>query len=87
MDSKLEPKFLIDIMKEKLKAMNITNYDELVNHIKDYSNQCNDEGDKNTGFDDDMLILLDIATIFLKMKDYLNEKSRIYGFYEKFKKE
>lgn len=34
-----------------------------------------------------MLILLDIATIFLKLKDSLNEKSRIFGFYEKYKKE
>lgn len=59
-------------MKDKLKAMNITNYDELVAHIKNYSNQSNEEGSKNTGFDDDILILLDIATIFLKMKDYLN---------------
>lgn len=56
-------------------------------HIRNYSNAFNEEGSKNTGFDDDMLILLDIATIFLKMKDSLNEKSRIFTFYEKFKKE
>ena len=56
-------------------------------HIRNYSNQFNEEGSKNTGFDDDMLILLDISTIFLKMKDILNEKSRIFSFYEKFKKD
>jgi hypothetical protein len=80
-DSKLEPKFLIDIMREKLKVMNITNYDELISHIKDYNNKNNDEGSKNTDFDEDMLILLDIAIIFLKMRDYLSEKSRIFTFY------
>lgn len=80
-DSKLEPRFLIDIMKDKLKAMNISNQKELVNHIKLYSNKDNDEGSKNTGFDEDILILLDIATIFLKMKDSLNEKSRIFTSY------
>jgi hypothetical protein len=86
-DSKLEPKFLIDIMREKLRAMNISTQAELVAHIRNYSNKFNEEGSKNTGFDEDMLILLDIATIFLKMKDSLNEKSRIFAFYEKFKKE
>lgn len=74
-------------MREKLRVMNISTQAELVTHIRNYSNQFNDEGSKNTGFDDDMLILLDISTIFLKMKDSLNEKSRIFSFYEKFKKE
>jgi hypothetical protein len=86
-DSKLEPKFLIDIMKEKQRAMNIGNEGELLAHIKNYSNQIDEEGNKKTGFDDDILILLDISTIFLKLKDNLHDKSRIFGFYEKHKKE
>jgi hypothetical protein len=59
-------------MKDKLKEMNIATYDQLVHHIANYNNQDNEEGSKNTGFDDNILILLDIVTIFLKMKDYLN---------------
>lgn len=74
-------------MKDKLRAMSITNEAELVAHIKNYSSQIDEQGSKNTGFDDDMLILLDIATIFLKLKDSLNDKSRIFAFYEKYKKE
>ena len=74
-------------MKEKQRAMNIGNEGELLAHIKNYSNQIDEEGNKKTGFDDDILILLDISTIFLKLKDNLNDKSRIFGFYEKHKKE
>ena len=77
----------MDIMKEKQKAMNISNEGELVAHIQNYSNQIDENGDKKTDFDDNMLILLDISTIFLKLKDNLNDKSRIFGFYEKHKKE
>lgn len=66
--------------------MNITNRDELIKHINDYSNIINDKGSKNTGFDEDILILLNISVIFLKIKDALGEKSRIHTNYEKFKK-
>ena len=34
-----------------------------------------------------MLILLDIITIYLKMRDALKEQSRIFNTYEKSKKE
>lgn len=74
-------------MKDKLRAMSISNEAELVAHIKNYSSQVDEQGSKRTGFDDDMLILLDIATIFLKLKDSLNDRSRIFAFYEKYKKE
>lgn len=37
LDSKLEPKFLIEVIKEKLAAMGITNREELLKHINDYS--------------------------------------------------
>jgi hypothetical protein len=73
-------------MKDKLLAMGINNQSELVNHIKNYSNQDGEDGNKNPGFDDDILILLDVITIFLKMRDSLNEKSKIYTQYEKIKK-
>jgi hypothetical protein len=66
--------------------MKITNRDELIKYINDYSNKTNDLGNKNTGFDDDILILLNISVIFLKLKDALGENSRIYSNYEKFKK-
>jgi hypothetical protein len=46
----------------------------------------NKDGGKNTGFDDDILILLNINVIFLKIKDALGEQSRIYINYDKFKK-
>lgn len=51
--------------------MNITNREELIKHINDYSNQNNESGGKNTGFDEDMLILLNINIIFLKIKNAL----------------
>ena len=86
-DSKLEPKFLIDVMRDKLGAMNIATQPDLIRHIRAYNNSDDDHARKNTGFDEDILILLDIITIFLKMKDSLNERSRLATVYEKFKKE
>lgn len=59
-------------MRDKLSAMNIATQPDLIRHIRAYNNSDDDEGRKNTGFDEDILILLDIITIFLKMKDSLN---------------
>lgn len=74
-------------MKDKLLEMGINNQAELVTHIKNYSNQDSDDGSKNTGFDDNILILLDVITIFLKMRDSLNENSKIFIQYERVKKD
>lgn len=74
-------------MKDKLLEMSINNQAELVTHIKNYSNKDSDDGSKNTGFDDNMLILLDVITIFLKMRDSLNENSKIFIQYERVKKD
>ncbi len=74
-------------MKEKLLEMGINNQAELVTHIKNYSNKDSDDGSKNTGFDDNILILLDVITIFLKMRDSLNENSKIFIQYERVKKD
>ena len=74
-------------MKDKLLEMGINNQAELVTHIKNYSNKDSDDGSKNTGFDDNILILLDVITIFLKMRDSLNENSKIFIQYERVKKE
>lgn len=74
-------------MKDKLSEMKINNQAELVAHIKDYSNKDSEDGNKNAGFQEDILILLDVITIFLKMRDSLNEKSKIYTQYDKKKKE
>ncbi len=74
-------------MKDKLLEMGINNQAELVTHIKNYSNKDSDDGSKNTGFDDNMLILLDVITIFLKMRDSLNENSKIFIQYERVKKD
>ncbi len=74
-------------MKDKLLEMGINNQAELVAHIKNYSNQDADDGSKNAGFDDNMLILLDVITIFLKMRDSLNDKSKIFIQYERVKKD
>ena len=49
--------------------MNIKNYDDLTAHIDDYNNKEDEEGNKNTGFDDDILIILKIVTIYRKMKE------------------
>ena len=74
-------------MKDKLLEMGINNQAELVTHIKNYSNKESDDGSKNTGFDDNILILLDVITIFLKMRDSLNENSKIFIQYERVKKD
>jgi hypothetical protein len=74
-------------MKDKLLEMGINNQAELVTHIKNYSNKDSDDGSKNTGFDDNILILLDVITIFLKMRDSLNENSKIFIQYERVKKD
>lgn len=68
--------------------MGITTYESLIEHINAYSNK-DTEGNKNTDFDEDILIILDIITIFRKMKGaaVLENNSRIYKAYEKFKKE
>lgn len=69
--------------------MGIENYEQLIEHINGYSNEDDDEGNKHTDFDEDILIVLDIITIFKKMKEaaVLENNSRIYKAYEKFKKE
>jgi hypothetical protein len=87
LDSKLEAKFLWDLMLEKLAAMKIGNKGELTKHITDYSNENTEEGGKKIDFSEDILILLDIITIYLKMKDALKEQSRIFASYERSKKE
>jgi hypothetical protein len=65
--------------------MDILSYPDLVNYINNYANQEQD-GNKNTDLDSDILIVLDIITIFLKMRGVLGANSRIMKFYEKFKK-
>jgi hypothetical protein len=69
--------------------MNIENCEQLIEHINLYSNQDDEEGNKHTDFDEDILIVLDIIAIFKKMKEaaVLENNSRIYKAYEKFKKE
>lgn len=76
-------------MKDKLSSMGIENCEQLIEHINAYSNENDDEGNKHTDFDEDILIVLDIITIFKKMKEaaVLQNNSRIYKAYEKFKKE
>ena len=46
--------------------MSIQTNADLVSHIKNYANQEQD-GNKNTDLDEDILIVLDIITIFLKI--------------------
>jgi hypothetical protein len=67
--------------------MNIDTYDTLIKHISNYNDEVDEEGNKNTGFDDDMLTVLDIITIYLKMKEakVLNNNSRVFKAYERFK--
>jgi len=60
--------------------MGIQSNADLVNHINNYANQEQD-GNKNTDLDEDILIVLDIITIFLKIKGVLGENSRIMKFY------
>lgn len=80
---------MILVLKDKLSSMGIENYEQLIEHINGYSNEDDDEGNKHTDFDEDILIVLDIITIFKKMKEaaVLENNSRIYKAYEKFKKE
>lgn len=54
-------------MREKLISMNIENYNQLVAHIDAFNDMEDEEGNKNTGFDDDILIILNIITIYKKM--------------------
>jgi len=51
--------------------MNITNSEELKAHIDNYSNENNESGGKNTGFDEDIIKILNISAIFLKIRDTL----------------
>jgi hypothetical protein len=60
--------------------MGIHNNADLVAHIDNYTNQEQD-GNKNTDLDEDILVVLDIITIFLKIKGVLGENSRIMKFY------
>ena len=89
LDSKLEVKFLIEVMKEKLSSMNIENYNQLMAHINAYNDQEDEQGNKNTGFDDDILIVLNIITIYKKMMraNVLVNSSRLVQGYQKFKKQ
>ena len=83
LDSKLEVKFLIDVMREKLTSMNIENYSQLVAHINAYNDQEDEEGNKNTGFDDDILTVLNIITIYKKMmgaKVLANNSRLVLGY-------
>lgn len=74
-------------MKEKLHSMNIHNYNELTAYINAYSNTDDEEGNKQTDFDEHILIVLDIITIFRKMKCAKVATVRINKQYEKEKKD
>lgn len=60
---------MILVLKDKLSSMSIENCEQLIEHINIYSNQDDEEGNKHTDFDEDILIVLDIITIFKKMKE------------------
>ena len=76
-------------MREKLISMNIENYNQLVAHIDAFNDMEDEEGNKNTGFDDDILIILNIITIYKKMMGakVLGNNSRLVQGYQKFKKQ
>ena len=65
--------------------MGIRKDSHLTKYIEDYNNQEDDEGNKNTGFSDDMLIILDIITIYKKMEEahtkILQSNSRLFKGY------
>lgn len=69
--------------------MDIENCDQLIERINNHANKDDDEGNKRTDFDEDILILLDIIMIFKQMKGaaVLKNNSRVYNAYEKFKKD
>ena len=77
------------MLKEKLGSMNIEKYSDLQAHINAYNDLEDEEGNKNTGFDDDILIVLNIITIYKKMMGakILANNSRLVQGYQKFKKQ
>lgn len=63
--------------------MEIDSCDKLVERINNHSNTDDEEGNKRTDFDEDILILLDIITIYKQMKGaaVLQNNSRVYKAY------
>ena len=51
-------------MTQKLDELGIKNYKQLRAHIDNYNNAENDDGQKNAGYDDDILIVLKIISIY-----------------------
>lgn len=63
--------------------MNIENYNQLIAHIDAFNDMEDEEGNKNTGFDDDILIILNIITIYKKMmgaKVLANNSRLVQGY-------
>ena len=86
----MESKFLLEVMLEKLTSMKIHSYSQLVRYIDRYNNQEDEKThQKNTGFDEDIIIVLDVITIYLKMREakVLANSGRLDKGYQKFKKE
>ena len=50
LDNKLQAKFLIEVMKEKLTSMGIHNDKQLQKYIDKFNDEEDEEGNKNTGF-------------------------------------
>jgi hypothetical protein len=72
LDAKLEPKFLITILKKKLKEMGLKNKENVIEYIDKLTDSV---------FDENMMSVLNIIIIFRKLKEKLGENSRNYSMY------
>ena len=73
-DAKLEPRFLDNILKRKMKDMGLRGKEDVIAYI---------DGLTSCVFDDKMMAILNIITIYKKLNEKLGEDSRIYSIYVK----
>ena len=76
-DNKLEPKFLTNILTDKLKQMNLTTKESAIDYI---------DRIQTYDFDTNMKAVLNIIIIFLKLREKLEEEqeeeSRVCSMYK-----
>lgn len=74
LDSKLDPRFLMNILKKKLTEMKLFTKENVIEYI---------DSQKECIFDDNMMAVINIIIIFKKLYEKLKDSSRIYSEYDK----
>ena len=88
LDKKLDSDFLVFLIKHRLNNLEIKTEDDLIAYLdKSCIHEKNKETVVDSTFNDDILSILEIVTIFCKFKDMMGESKIGYAYENEKKKE